>query len=237
MPAGNSVESTIVPDAIVNIDRLNLRLGPGTAYEALAAFSRGTTVEIIGKTGNMNWLKVRLGNGQVGWMSRDYLVVNISLANVELAEGPRAPARIPSPSQPTDQPPSQLPRSNSEQQPEPAAPKPQPAAGPSLSGTWRGTVQTEWPEAQPAWITFHVNGSQITSIEVTAPFLDCDPSSLSHSDVPIQASTFSSSTQMPARGVLQIDGSFSSADTASGRGLYEAGNTCSSSFTWSATKQ
>lgn len=51
--------------------RLNLRTGPGTGYGIVAKIKRGTGCTVLSSSGN--WRKVKTFNGQVGWVSANYL--------------------------------------------------------------------------------------------------------------------------------------------------------------------
>lgn len=50
---------------------LNMRSGPGTGYGIKLRLYTGTEVRMVGRSGN--WIKVRHGNGSVGWAYSKYL--------------------------------------------------------------------------------------------------------------------------------------------------------------------
>ena len=61
---------------------VNLRGGPGFAYDPIQALSTGTPVFLIGKSWNNQWYQVRLINGQEGWIYTLYLVIWIDTNRV-----------------------------------------------------------------------------------------------------------------------------------------------------------
>ena len=88
-------EMTVTPatqsDAVVNTSIVNMRAGPGTIYTVLRSYARETALEVIGKNQNASWLKVKTPDGAEGWMSASLLHVNVSLAQVPMAEAPPTP--------------------------------------------------------------------------------------------------------------------------------------------------
>ncbi|MEO8393134.1 MAG: SH3 domain-containing protein, partial [Chloroflexota bacterium] len=61
---------------------VNLRGGPGFAYDPLQALATGTPLFVIGKTWDNQWYQVRLMNGQEGWVYSLYLVIWIDTNRV-----------------------------------------------------------------------------------------------------------------------------------------------------------
>lgn len=64
---------TPVKTGIVTAGVLNVRSGSGLHYAVLTKVSRGTKVTVLNKV--PSWYNVKLTNGQVGWVSADYLTV------------------------------------------------------------------------------------------------------------------------------------------------------------------
>lgn len=65
------VATPSIPMAIAKND-INLRQGPGTGYELIGTLASGGKVEVIGKTADGTWLKVRIPSGaqtQEAWIS------------------------------------------------------------------------------------------------------------------------------------------------------------------------
>ena len=52
-------------------DTLNIRTGPGTAYDLAAQLTRGSTASAVGQSGNCAWYLLEDANGKRGWVSGD----------------------------------------------------------------------------------------------------------------------------------------------------------------------
>ena len=68
--------------AITGQELVNLRGGPGFAYDPIQALATGTPLFLIGKTWDDQWYQVRLMNGQEGWIYTLYLVIWIDTSRV-----------------------------------------------------------------------------------------------------------------------------------------------------------
>ncbi len=76
------------PDAeVVETDYLNLRAAPTTASSVLTLLAPGTPLAILGVTADRSWLQVRLATGITGWVSAQYVDVNIDLDAVFASAG------------------------------------------------------------------------------------------------------------------------------------------------------
>ena len=75
----NSLSKTTEKGTIKVSDSLNVRSGAGTSYSVIGSLKNGTSVEIVGTSGN--WYKIKYGNGY-GYVSKDY----ITLQNRSIAE-------------------------------------------------------------------------------------------------------------------------------------------------------
>ncbi len=78
--------STPLPSAQVceTCNNLRLRDKPGSAGSVIDLLSAGTPVTIVGRTENNTWIQVVLADGRTGWVSADYLVLNIDLTVVSV---------------------------------------------------------------------------------------------------------------------------------------------------------
>lgn len=65
-----SVTVTILPEA------LNVRHGPNTGYTVIATLPTGTVLTVIGRTENSDWWKVKLPDGQTGWVWSAFVELN-----------------------------------------------------------------------------------------------------------------------------------------------------------------
>lgn len=77
------------PKAFVNGEVVNLRKGPGTSYDLVARLRQGQTVWVLER--QPSWAKVKVDNGAVGWIAREYLK-----APETAAASPPPPADFPS---------------------------------------------------------------------------------------------------------------------------------------------
>ncbi|MGQ9712549.1 MAG: N-acetylmuramoyl-L-alanine amidase [Desulfotomaculales bacterium] len=79
--------------AIVHGDVVNLRSGPGTNYQVTGQVTRGTRLEVLGKSGN--WYKIAYARGKTSWIA-GWLV---KVENIEVykppAQSPSVPANPP----------------------------------------------------------------------------------------------------------------------------------------------
>lgn len=74
----------IVPQAAVmrGAAFLNVRRGPGIAFEAFAHLRNGETVTLVGRDRFNFWIKIRLSDGREGWASSRYLRSDAPFANL-----------------------------------------------------------------------------------------------------------------------------------------------------------
>jgi hypothetical protein len=121
MPATPAPTSTPTPavDAVVNVDVLNFRAGPGTNYDVIGEFNQGDSLTVTGKNPEGDWLEVSTADGIEGWVFADLTVLNIDLGSVAVAQN-IPPTPTPAPARVAQAPP----RANN---PPPAMPPPLPA--------------------------------------------------------------------------------------------------------------
>jgi serine/threonine protein kinase/uncharacterized protein YraI len=88
----------LLPDAVVNRPRLNMRAGPGQTYPIVDGYAQGTGLSVIGKERTGEWLQVRAPDDKVGWMFASFLQVNITVSIVPFVAVPTPNAtRTPQP--------------------------------------------------------------------------------------------------------------------------------------------
>ena len=92
LPVGQGLPTTPPPapsgpTATVSnaIYALNVRSGPGVAFNPITAIQRGTQVTLIGRNTFSTWLKIRLPNGTEGWSSASYLNTNYNISSLPVA--------------------------------------------------------------------------------------------------------------------------------------------------------
>jgi uncharacterized protein YgiM (DUF1202 family) len=86
-------ELVAVATARVDNDALNVRQGPGAAYEGLGTLSRDDEVAVLAVNKTEEWALVKTTDGEYGWTSLDYLAVDGSLADAPQVISP-APNRV-----------------------------------------------------------------------------------------------------------------------------------------------
>ena len=112
-PAGTPTTQAIVvtptpalADAVVNAVTLNVRANPGEGATILTKIPQGTPLRILGRYFDNSWVQVQLPNGNVGWVYRSLLTINIDLAIVPVLNVqfiPPPPTATPSPTVPVVQ--------------------------------------------------------------------------------------------------------------------------------------
>jgi SH3-like domain-containing protein len=55
--------------ALVNVEALNVRLGPGLQYDPFAVVFNGQTVGLLGRFGQGPWVRIELADGAEGWVN------------------------------------------------------------------------------------------------------------------------------------------------------------------------
>lgn len=72
---------------------LRVRSGPGTRYEHLYSLPNGTTVPIVGRTGDNDWWQVRASDGLVGWVSAEYTDPSGDCRAIPVVQPPSLPTQ------------------------------------------------------------------------------------------------------------------------------------------------
>jgi uncharacterized protein YgiM (DUF1202 family) len=78
--------ATPIPDASVGDQLTNLRSGPAVGFAILAEVAPGTPLEVLGRSADDEWIKVRTPDGDEGWMFLLPVVLNIPLESVDVTE-------------------------------------------------------------------------------------------------------------------------------------------------------
>lgn len=76
------------PNAITGaaVELLNIRSGPGTRFRAIGLLAAGETAELLGRNADGQWLRVRTGDGTLGWVNRNYIETALDTATLPLVE-------------------------------------------------------------------------------------------------------------------------------------------------------
>jgi serine protease Do len=87
------------PLAVVEVDSLNIRSGPGTNYNRVGVASQGDALVIEGQVDNCDWLKITSPEGIEGWASgkSQYVTLDTRCTDIPDAERPAPPAESAAP--------------------------------------------------------------------------------------------------------------------------------------------
>jgi uncharacterized protein YraI len=135
---------TSEPEAVVAVDLLNLRAGPGTNYDILTMMEEGTKSTVVGRTEANDWLKVVIADGREGWVFAEMVTVSGDLGAIAVAQAPPTPMPLPSP---TPEAPTAI--------PEPPTPTPKP--GILLEDDFSDPA-SGWPEHNDGHKWWYENG-------------------------------------------------------------------------------
>lgn len=72
--------------AIVDVDGLNLRVGPGLNHRILGVLPRGLKVQLQGRSVDGEWIAVRLMDGKDGWLFGAFLTSEFDFADLPVME-------------------------------------------------------------------------------------------------------------------------------------------------------
>ncbi len=81
------------PQAVVNIESINVRSGPGTEYPVLGFVVKGNKLTILGQAYNCSWLEVNTPDGKTGWISTTYVTYNLACSEIAQAPIPPVPTQ------------------------------------------------------------------------------------------------------------------------------------------------
>ena len=81
-PAAPEPPVPVAPGAV-----LSLRSGPGFNYPVTGSVYQGLQVAAIGRNAANTWLKVRLSDGQEGWIGVQYVQLSIPIGNLPVLDG------------------------------------------------------------------------------------------------------------------------------------------------------
>jgi uncharacterized protein YraI len=82
------------PSAIVVVERLNVRSGPGTGYNRVGAVGQGDALIVTGQIDDCSWLQITTPDGVEGWVSgsSQYVTLDARCTDIPAASAPAAPA-------------------------------------------------------------------------------------------------------------------------------------------------
>lgn len=82
-----------VPDAVVNVNFLNVRTGPSTAYTVLTVVAGGTKLPVLGSNSDGSWYQVQSPAG-IGWVSAPFVLERGSFKHLPLVSAPELPTVV-----------------------------------------------------------------------------------------------------------------------------------------------
>lgn len=88
---------TPLPEAVVQIDTLNVRSGPGTVYDVIGGVHRGDKLRVIGQANGCGWLKVIVSTKPQEWVAGEanYVTLNLPCISIPAALVPPTPTPLP----------------------------------------------------------------------------------------------------------------------------------------------
>ena len=80
--------------AVVRVNSLNVRTGPGTEYSRIASVNRDDQLAITGQVNNCAWLQIIAPDGTVGWVSggAQYVSITANCADIPEVQAPPPPS-------------------------------------------------------------------------------------------------------------------------------------------------
>jgi hypothetical protein len=83
---GATQRAAQVCTALVNVNTLNLRRGDSTSTEIVAKLALGERLSVLGRNASATWYRVQRANGQIGWVSAQYIIPDGDCANAPLVQ-------------------------------------------------------------------------------------------------------------------------------------------------------
>ncbi|PJF42923.1 MAG: hypothetical protein CUN50_02045 [Candidatus Thermofonsia Clade 1 bacterium] len=72
--------------AQVNVNNLNLRRGDSTSTEIITKLSLGERLSVLGRNASRTWYRVQRADGQIGWVSAQYVIPDGDCANAPIVQ-------------------------------------------------------------------------------------------------------------------------------------------------------
>lgn len=73
------------PSAVITAGQLNVRTGPGPGYGIVATLNQWETVDLVGRTSNLAWVKIEIsGTEMTGWISSRYIKANVLISSLPI---------------------------------------------------------------------------------------------------------------------------------------------------------
>ena len=86
LPPATPSPPTPTPVTIqVTAYKLNVRSGPGTAFERVTQVQKGAQLQAIGRNRAGDWIRVRLTTGETGWVAAQYTDIGDHIQSLPIA--------------------------------------------------------------------------------------------------------------------------------------------------------
>lgn len=86
-PPATLLPPTAVPArsvGVVGSSKLRVREGPATRYPIITTLDAGTPLDVLSQAQGLDWLKIRLADGQDGWVSGDLVALKADRATIPI---------------------------------------------------------------------------------------------------------------------------------------------------------
>lgn len=84
-----------LPRATINSGPLRMREGPGAIYPVITIYAQGTSVELLGASLDLNWVKTRMPDAKEGWISESFLDMPVDIKLLLTLPAPPTPTPTP----------------------------------------------------------------------------------------------------------------------------------------------
>lgn len=83
-PEESAKVAEMLPEAAVQVKRLNVRTGPGITYAVVDGVQLGERLSIVGQVDNCAWLQIVTPDGKIGWVSaaKQYVTYTVSCEQI-----------------------------------------------------------------------------------------------------------------------------------------------------------
>jgi uncharacterized protein YgiM (DUF1202 family) len=88
----SSANSSGQPTAVIATGALNVRSGPGIAFNRTAVVHQGTTVTLLGRNHSATWVKIQMANGHQGWVNVAYTFPSVAVVNLPIVDAAAPPS-------------------------------------------------------------------------------------------------------------------------------------------------
>lgn len=77
--------------AVVNIDNVHVRAGPGTSFDSVAIVTKGDRLEVRGRNEDSKWLAVTLPDQRQGWIATNTVTLSVDIQSLSAIKALSSP--------------------------------------------------------------------------------------------------------------------------------------------------